>query len=68
MILEEQRYTNLNRIYYHDQIPNFDNEKRKFKEFYLTTRFLYSLSYAFDENHNFGKIEFYKLKKRIKYF
>lgn len=63
MIIKEQRYTNLNRIYYHGQIPGFDNNQKRFSEFYLTTKFLYSLTYAYNENHNFGKVELYRLNQ-----
>lgn len=68
MILNEQRHSNLNRSYYHGKIFSFENDKRKFSEFYLSTSLLYSLVYAYDEDHNFGVIEEYRLKSPINIF
>lgn len=68
MILSEQKFSNLNRIYYHGQIPNFKDGLKIFKEIYLSTSLLYSMSYAYDDFHNFGKIEEFKLKNSLNIF
>lgn len=68
MLISEQKYTNLNRIYYHGQIENFKEDFRIFDEFYLTNTFMYAMYYAFDKEHNFGKIIEYRLREKINIF
>lgn len=58
--MNEQKYTNLNRIYYHGYRE--DNPQLKScdqYEFYITTSFLYAASYAGKE----GYVEAFKLKQ-----
>lgn len=65
MKYEEQLYKNLNRVYYHGKIKNYNGEKRFDKELtYLTTDFMYALWYAKKD----GCIESYTLKKPINIF
>lgn len=59
MLLKEQKHKNLNRRYYHGRIKNFEEDKKVFHEFYLTTKKEYSFPYACRG----GIIEEYRLKE-----
>lgn len=58
MNIFEQKSKNLNRLYYHGKVKNFDENQKKFLEFYLTTRKEYALPYA----KRGGVVEIYQLK------
>ena len=63
-ILSEQKYKNKNRIYYHGKVKDFDEDKSKFEEFYLSTRKEYAFKYAKRD----GIIEAYCLKNEANIF
>lgn len=62
MILGEQKYKNRNRIYYHGFQKDFDESKKLFDGFYLTTSKLYAAVYAKRD----GFIKAYRLKDENK--
>lgn len=45
MLISEQRYSNLNKVYYRD-LKSLNDSQRKYDENYLTTKFLYALASA----------------------
>lgn len=63
MLISEQKYTNLNRIYYHGKIKG---RKENLEEFYLTTRFAYAFIYS--TGYMYGEVEEYKLRKTANIF
>lgn len=64
MILGEQKYKNRNRVYYHGFQKDFDENKKLFDEFYLTTSKLYAAVYAKRD----GFIKAYRLKDEANIF
>ena len=63
MLLNEQKYTNKNRLYYRG-LKKEDLTKKGFNETYLTTNIVYALSYAKIN----GIIEVYRLKNEANIF
>lgn len=45
MLISEQKYSNLNKVYYRG-LKNLNDSRRKYDEIYLTTKFLYALANA----------------------
>lgn len=70
MLLSEQSYTNLNRIYYHgSKTDSLNIYKSRFNSLYLTTSFLYAVIYSYrNEDLKHGKVFAYKLKKNLNIF
>lgn len=63
MILSEQKYSNLNKIYYRG-LKNKNDNYRKYDEIYLTTKFLYAFAYAGFS----GIVKQYRLRKEANIF
>lgn len=59
MIFKEQKHKNLNRKYYHGKIKDFQEDKKVYEEFYLTTKKEYAFPYACRG----GVVEEYQLKE-----
>lgn len=68
MLLSEQKHKRLSRLYYHGQVKGYDSSKRLFNELYLSTKFLYALSYAFDSSNALGEVEVFKLRETANIF
>lgn len=64
MLLEEQRYSNKRKIYYHGKIKYFDPTKRTFYELYITPR----LEYAFPYAGRNGTITAYTFNRQVNIF
>ena len=67
MILNEQLYKNLYRSYFRGYRDDYDEDKRRFKDFsYFTTSPLYALFYA--KRHDNWVLSEYRLKNQINIF
>lgn len=63
MLISEQKYTNLNRLYYHGKIKD---RKLLSNEFYLATKFAYAFVYS--TGYTYGVVEEYRLKQTANIF
>ena len=64
MLINEQKYTNRNRLYYRG-LTEYDESSKLYRETYLTTRLIYALAYSFGLK---GIVEVYRLKDTANIF
>lgn len=69
MLLSEQNYTNLNRIYYHGvRFNSLALYRARFNSLYITPSFNYAAVYSYKNDLTHGRVFSYKLKQSLNIF
>lgn len=69
MILNEQKFTNKSKIFYHGQVKKNSSEKdANFNCFFITNNFMYAVPYTKGRGRDIGVIEKYRLARTINVF